>query len=181
MRARIVLLNANGDGKNGIMAATGTAKTTVWRWQARLMEEGVEGLLRDKTRPPAQAVVLSLDEKSQIQALDRPRPGLPLEKGRGPTMTHDYKRHGTTTLFAVLNILDGTVTGRNMQRCRHQEFIRFLNALERDIPAGKVVHVILDNYDAHRHARSAPGLNVTRAGPSTSPRHRIHLILPVPP
>ena len=111
----------------------------------------MEGLLRDKTRPPAQAVVLSLDEKSQIQALDRPRPGLPLEKGRGPTMTHDYKRHGTTTLFAVLNILDGTVTGRNMQRCRHQEFIRFLNALERDIPAGKVVHVILDNYEARKH------------------------------
>ncbi|SEB04111.1 DDE superfamily endonuclease [Rubrimonas cliftonensis] len=95
--------------------------------------------------PPAHAVVLSLDEKSQIQALDRTQPGLLLKKGRGPTMTHDYKRHGTTTLFAALNVLDGTVTGRNMQRHRHQEFIHFLNALERDIPAGKVVHVILDS------------------------------------
>ena len=103
--------------------------------------------------PPAHAVVLSVDEKSQIQALDRTQPGLPMKKGRGATMTHDYKRNGTTTLFAALNVLDGTVTGRNMQRHRHQEFIRFLNALERDIPAGKVVHVILDNYTAHKHEK----------------------------
>jgi transposase len=103
--------------------------------------------------PPAHAVVLSLDEKSQIQALDRTQPGLPLKKGRGATMTHDYKRNGTTTLFAALNVLTGEVFGRNMQRHRHQEFIRFLNALERDIPAGKVVHVILDNYAAHKHAK----------------------------
>ena len=227
-RARIVLLSADGAGTNAIMAATCTAKTTVWRWQARFMEEGVEGLLRDKTRPPGTApvaddraaaivrmtlkpppheathwtaramaktvglaastvqkiwkahglaphrwrafklsndpafaeklhaivglyvappthdVVLSLDEKSQIQALDHTQPGLPLKKGRGPTMTHDYKRNGATTLFAALNVLDGSVMGQNMQRHRHQEFIRFLNALERDIPAGKVVHVILD-------------------------------------
>src|SRR5207344_18891 len=94
--------------------------------------------------PPAHAVVLSVDEKSQIQALDRTQPGLPMKKGRGATMTHDYKRHGTTTLFAALDVLDGTVFGRNMQRHRHQEFIRFLNALEREIPAGKVVHAILD-------------------------------------
>ena len=78
--------------------------------------------------PPAHAIVLSVDEKSQIQALDRTQPGLPLKKGRAGTMTHDYKRHGTTTLFAALNVLDGTVIGRNMQRHRHQEFIRFLNA-----------------------------------------------------
>jgi transposase len=103
--------------------------------------------------PPAHAVVLSVDEKSQIQALDRTQPGLPLKKGRGATMTHDCKRHGTTTLFAALNVLTGEVFGRNMQRHRHQEFIRFLNALERDIPAGKVVHVILDNYAAHKHAK----------------------------
>ncbi|MDB5376250.1 MAG: transposase, partial [Rubritepida sp.] len=76
--------------------------------------------------PPAQAVVLSIDEKSQIQALDRTQPGLPMKKGRAGTMTHDYIRHGTTTLFAALNVLDGTVIGRNMQRHRHQEFIRFL-------------------------------------------------------
>ena len=234
-RARIVLLSAAGVGTTAIMAATGTAKTTVWRWQARFMEEGVDGLLHDKTRPPgtapvpderaaavvamtlkpppheathwtaramakiaglatstvqkiwkahglaphrwrrfklsndpafveklhdvvglyvappAHAVVLSLDEKSQIQALDRTQPGLPLKRGRGASMTHDYKRHGTTTLFAALNVLDGTVLGRNMQRHRHQEFIRFLNALERDIPADKAVHVILDNYAAHKH------------------------------
>lgn len=103
--------------------------------------------------PPAHAVVLSVDEKSQIQALDRIQPGLPMKKGRAGTMTHDYKRHGTTTLFAALNVLDGTVTARNMQRHRHQEFIRFFNALERDIPAGKTVHVILDNYAAHKHAK----------------------------
>ena len=236
-RARIVLLTAEGLGTNAIMAATNKSKTCVWRWQERFMAEGVDGLLRDRTRPPgkppvavdrtaevvrltlapplheathwtlramakavglaastvqgiwkahglaphrwrqfklskdpafaeklhkvvglyvappAHAVVLSIDEKSQIQALDRTQPDLPMKKGRGATMTHDYKRHGTTTLFAALNVLDGTVTGQNMQRHRHQEFIRFLNALERDIPAGKIVHVILDNYAAHKHAK----------------------------
>jgi len=81
--------------------------------------------------PPAHAIVLSVDEKSQIQALDRTQPGLPLKKGRAGTMTHDYVRHGTTTLFAAMNVLDGTVIGRNMQRHRHQEFIRFLNAIDR--------------------------------------------------
>lgn len=103
--------------------------------------------------PPAHAVVLSVDEKSQIQALDRTQPGLPLKRGRGGTLTHDYKRNGTTTLFAALNVLDGSVIGRNMQRHRHQEFIRFLNALEKDIPAGKIVHVVLDNYAAHKHEK----------------------------
>ena len=103
--------------------------------------------------PPAHAVVLSVDEKSQIQALDRTQPGLPLKKGRGPTMTHDYKRNGTTTLFAALNVLDGSVIGQNMQRHRHQEFIGFLNRIEQSIPAGKVVHVILDNYCTHKHSK----------------------------
>ena len=100
--------------------------------------------------PPAHAVVLSVDEKSQIQALDRTQPGLPMKKGRLGTMTHDYKRHGTTTLFAALNVLDGTVIGKNMARHRHQEFIRFLNALEREIPQDKAVHAIVDNYAAHK-------------------------------
>ena len=100
--------------------------------------------------PPAHAVVLSVDEKSQIQALDRTQPGLPMKKGRAGTMTHDYKRHGTTTLFAALNVLDGTVIGQNMQRHRHQEFIRFLNRIEREVPADKAIHVILDNYAAHK-------------------------------
>jgi transposase len=236
-RAAIVLLTADGVGTNAIMRQTGRSKTCVWRWQERFMQEGVEGLLRDKTRPsriapleeavservvaltqtdppgetthwtgammaeaagisvssvqriwrahglqphrvrqfklsndpqfvtklrdvvglyvdpPAHAIVLSVDEKSQIQALDRTQPGLPLKKGRAGTMTHDYKRNGTTTLFAALNVLDGTVIGRNMQRHRHQEFIRFLNAIEAQIPAGKLVHVVLDNYAAHKHPK----------------------------
>jgi hypothetical protein len=103
--------------------------------------------------PPAHAVVLSVDEKSQIQALDRTQPGLPLKKGRAGTMTHDYKRNGTTTLFAAFDVLEGKVIGRCMQRHRHQEFIRFLNAVEREVPAGKTVHAILDNYATHKHPK----------------------------
>ena len=103
--------------------------------------------------PPRHAVVLSVDEKSQIQALDRTQPGLPLKPGKAGTMTHDYIRHGTTTLFAALNVLDGTVLGRCMQRHRHQEFIRFLNTIEAAVPAGKLVHVILDNYGTHKHPK----------------------------
>jgi transposase len=236
-RARIVLLTADGRGTVEIMRRTGKSKTAVWRWQERFVSAGIEGLLRDKTRPsripplgpavanriialtlaeppgetthwtgammaaaagvsvssvqriwrahglqphrvrqfklsndpdfvdklrdvvglyvdpPAHAIVLSVDEKSQIQALDRTQPGLPLKKGRAGTMTHDYKRNGTTTLFAALNVLDGTVMGRNMQRHRHQEFIRFLNAIEAAVPAGKLVHVVLDNYAAHKHPK----------------------------
>jgi transposase len=103
--------------------------------------------------PPAHAVVLSVDEKSQIQALDRTQPGLPMKKGRAGTMTHDYKRHGTTSLFAALNVLDGTVIGRNMQRHRHQEFIRFLNAVEAQVAARKEIHAIVDNYAVHKHPK----------------------------
>jgi transposase len=112
--------------------------------------EDIVGLYMD---PPKHAIVLSLDEKSQIQALDRTQPGLPLKPGKAGTMTHDYKRHGTTTLFAALDVLEGTVISRCMQRHRHQEFIRFLNAVERAVPAGKVVHTILDNYAAHKHPK----------------------------
>jgi transposase len=107
----------------------------------------IVGLYMD---PPAHAIVLSMDEKSQIQALDRTQPGLPLKPGKGGTMTHNYKRHGTTTVFAALNVLDGTVIGRCMQRHRHQEFLRFLNAIEREVPAGKIVHVVLDNVATHK-------------------------------
>jgi transposase len=103
--------------------------------------------------PPAHAIVLSLDEKSQIQALDRTQPGLPMKPGRLGTMTHDYKRHGTTTLFAALNVINGSVIGQCMQRHRHQEFIRFLNAIEAKVPAGKMVHVVLDNYATHKHPK----------------------------
>jgi len=236
-RAAIILSSADGAGTHAIMRRTGKSKTCVWRWQERFMEEGVNGLLRDKTRPsgiaplgsdvgervvaltltdppveathwtaammasvvgisesavrriwrshglqphryrqfklsndpnfvgklrdvvglyvnpPAHAIVLSVDEKSQIQALDRSQPGLPMKKGRLSTMTHDYKRNGTTTLFAALNILDGTVIGRNMQRHRHQEFIRFLNLVNAQVPDDKAVHIILDNYAAHKHPK----------------------------
>ena len=252
-RARIILLTAAGAGTNEIMRQTAKSKTCVWRWQERFMAEGIEGLLRDKTRPsrippldkdvvdrvvaltleeppheathwtgpmmaeaacvsvssvqriwrahglaphrfrhfklsndpdfaaklrdvvglyvdpPAHAIVLSVDEKSRIQALDRTQPGLPLKKGRCGTLTHDYKRHGTTTLFAALNVLDGTVIGRNMQRHRHQEFIRFLNAVEREVPAGKIIHAILDNYAAHKHPK-------VRAWLARHPRWTFHFV-----
>ena len=112
--------------------------------------EDIVGLYID---PPKHAIVLSVDEKSQIQALDRTQPGLPIKPGKAGTMTHDYKRHGTTTLFAALDVLEGTVISRCMQRHRHQEFIRFLNAVERAVPAGKVIHAILDNYAAHKHPK----------------------------
>jgi len=220
-----------------VMRRSGLSKPVVWRWQERFMHEGVDGLLRDKTRPPgkpplpagvvqrvidltlagpppnathwtgrrmakmagislrsvqriweahgltphrmkafklsndvdfaekmldvvglyvdppAHAIVLSVDEKSQIQALDRTQPGLPMKKGRCATMTHDYKRHGTTTLFAALDVLEGKIIGRCMHRHRHQEFIRFLNMIEAEVPAGKLVHVVLDNYATHKHTK----------------------------
>ena len=102
---------------------------------------------------------MSLDEKSQIQALDRTQPGLPMKRGRLGTVTHDYKRNGTTTLFAALNVLGGTVIGRNVQRRRHQEFIRFLSAIGAEVPADKAVHGILDNYAAHKHPKVSAWLN----------------------
>ena len=236
-RARIVLFSAQRLPVLEVARRAGVSRPTVWRWQRRFAEEGVDGLLRDKTRPPgkkplpaatvakvltltcaeppgetthwtgramakavgislravqriweahrlqphrirtfkksndpafaekvedivglyvippAHAVVLSIDEKSQIQALDRTQPGLPLKPGKCGTMTHDYKRHGTTTLFAALNVLDGTVLGRCSQKHRHQEFIRFLNAVERAVPAGKAIHAIADNYATHKHPK----------------------------
>ena len=103
--------------------------------------------------PPDHAIVLSVDEKSQIQALDRTQPGLPMKKGRAGTMTHDYKRHGVTTLFAALDVLQGKVIGQCMKRHRHQEFIRFLNVVDAKVPRRKAVHVIVDNYAAHKHPK----------------------------
>lgn len=100
--------------------------------------------------PPDKALVLSVDEKSQIQALDRTQPGLPMKKGRCQTMTHDYKRHGTTTLFAALNMLDGTVIGDCMPRHRSQEFIRFLKTINRKTPKELDLHLIVDNYGTHK-------------------------------
>jgi transposase len=236
-RARIVLFTADGLGTAEIMRRTGKSKSVVWRWQERFMQAGVDGLLRDKTRPsrkppleqgviarvieltagpppgetthwtaaamakavgisvssvqriwrahglkphqvrqfklsndpafafklkdvvglyvapPDHAVVLSIDEKSQIQALDRTQPGLPMKKGRAGTMTHDYKRHGTTTLFAALDILEGKVTGRCMAHHRHQEFISFLDTIEAKVPKRKPIHAIVDNYATHKHPK----------------------------
>jgi transposase len=233
-RAHIVLLTGDGLGTMEIMRRTGQSKPTVWRWQARYAEAGVDGLLRDKTRPPGRqplapaiirkvvsmttterppeathwsarmmakavgiapssvqkiwrdhglkphlvrhfklsndpdfeaklidvvglylapperALVLSVDEKSQIQALDRTQPGLPLKKGRAGTMTHDYKRHGTTTLFAALNVLSGTVIGRCLPRHRHQEFLRFLETIDEQTQADLDLHLIVDNYATHK-------------------------------
>ena len=103
--------------------------------------------------PPDKALVLCVDEKSQIQALDRTQPGLPMKRGRCGTMTHDYKRNGTTTLFAALNMLDGKVIGDCMPRHRHQEFIRFLQVINVKTPADLDLHLIVDNYGTHKHPR----------------------------
>jgi transposase len=100
--------------------------------------------------PPQKAVVLCLDEKSQIQALDRTQPGLPLKKGRCGTMTHDYKRNGTTTLFAALNPLDGKVIGECHARHRHQEWLKFLRRLDREFPGDQELHLVMDNYGTHK-------------------------------
>src|SRR6266852_3122416 len=133
----------------------------------RHFEEKLTDVVGLYLNPPDKAVVLCMDEKSQIQALDRTQPTLPLKPGRCGTMTHDYKRNGTTTLFAALDVLDGKVIGRCMQRHRHQEFIRFLNAIEAEIPAGKIIHVILDNYGPHKHPK-------TRAWLARHPRFVFH-------
>lgn len=233
-RAEIVLATADGYGTNEIMRRAGTSKPTVWRWQERYLDEGVDGLRRDKTRPsrvpplpretrlrvitktvqetpanathwsralmadaigispssvgriwaeaglkphlthgfkvsndplfeekvtdivglyldpPERAVVLCVDEKSQIQALDRTQPGLPLKKGRAATMTHDYKRHGTTTLFAALDVKSGMVIGECMPRHRAKEFLHFLRSIDRAVKKPRDVHLIVDNYATHK-------------------------------
>jgi transposase len=110
------------------------------RFEEKLVD--VVGLYLD---PPDKAVVLCMDEKSQIQALDRTQPSLPMKKGRAGTMTHDYKRNGTTTLFAALNVLTGVVIGECLPRHRHDEFLRFLKKIDREVPKGLAVHMILDN------------------------------------
>jgi transposase len=101
--------------------------------------------------PPDKAVVLCMDEKSSVQALDRTQASLPMKKGRAGTMTHDYKRHGTTTLFAALNVLTGVVIGRCLPRHRHGEFLEFLRLVDREVPKRLQIHMILDNYGTHTH------------------------------
>jgi transposase len=124
----------------------------------------VVGLYLD---PPDKALVFSVDEKSQIQALDRTQPGLPIKKGRCGTMTHDYKRHGTTTLFAALNVATGEVIGQCMQRHRHQEWLRFLRTIDRNTPKSLDLHLIVDNYATHKHA-------AVKAWLAKHPRFHIH-------
>lgn len=112
--------------------------------------EDVVGLYLDC---PEHALVLCCDEKSQVQALDRTQPGLPLQKGRAGTMTHDYVRHGTTTLFAALNVADGTLIGQCQERHRHQEWLKFLQLIDAQTPADRDLHLILDNYATHKHPK----------------------------
>ena len=117
--------------------------------------------------PPDKALVLCVDEKSQIQALERTQPGLPLKPGRCGTFTHDYQRHGTTTLFAALNVLEGKVIGDCMLRHRHQEFIRFLKIIDAQTEAGLPLHLIIDNYGTHKHPR-------VKAWARRHPRFHLH-------
>jgi transposase len=119
--------------------------------------------------PPVNAVVFSFDEKSQMQALDRTQPGLPLKKGRAGTMTHDYKRHGITTLFAALNVITGQVIHECMPRHRHQEFLKFVRKVERSVEPGLEMHVILDNYATHKHPE-------VRAWLKRNPRVHFHFV-----
>jgi len=113
--------------------------------------EKLEDIVGLYMSPPEHALVLCCDEKSQVQALDRTQPGLPLKKGRAETMTHDYKRNGTTTLFAALNILDGQVIGQCQQRHTHAEWLKFLKKIDRETPKDKALHLIADNYATHKH------------------------------
>ena len=113
--------------------------------------EKLEDIVGLYMAPPEHALVLCCDEKSQVQALDRTQPGLPLKKGRAATMTHDYKRNGTTTLFAALNVLDGQVIGQCQQRHTHAEWLKFLKKIDRETPKDKTLHLVADNYATHKH------------------------------
>ena len=148
--------------------ATGVSPATVQRiWSARGLkphlvttfklsndarfEEKLVDVVGLYLNPPDHAVVLCMDEKSSVQALDRTQASLPMKKGRAGTMTHDYKRHGTTTLFAALNVLTGVVIGECLPRHRHGEFLTFLRKIDREVPKGLQIHMILDNYGTHGH------------------------------
>jgi len=129
--------------------------------------EKLEDIVGLYMSPPEHALVLCCDEKSQVQALDRTQPGLPLKKGRAQTMTHDYKRHGTTTLFAALNVLDGQVIGQCQQRHTHAEWLKFLRKIDRETPKDKTLHLIADNYATHKHP-------VVQAWLAKHPRFNMH-------
>ena len=115
--------------------------------------EKLEDIVGLYMSPPEHALVLCCDEKSQVQALDRTQPGLPLKKGRAQTMTHDYKRHGTTTLFAALNVLNGQVIGQCQQRHTHVQWLKFLRQIDKETPQDKTLHLIADNYATHKHPK----------------------------
>lgn len=134
----------------------------------RHFTEKLEDIVGLYLNPPEHALVLCCDEKSQIQALDRTQPGLPLKKGRCQTMTHDYKRNGVTTLFAAMNILDGSVIGQCMEKHRHQEWLRFLRQIDRNIPKDKELHLIADNMLPTSTRKSKRGLPSTRDSTCTS-------------
>lgn len=161
--------NATHWSTRTMAAATGLSDSSVLRiWHAHglkphlldtfkvsrdpLFTEKLETIVGLYLNPPEHAIVLCADEKSQIQALDRTQPGLPLKRGRGQTMTHDYKRNGTATLFAALNTLDGTVIGMCQERHRHQEWLKFLKVLDKVTPPDKQLYLIVDNYATHKHA-----------------------------
>ncbi len=129
--------------------------------------EKLEDIVGLYMSPPEHALVLCCDEKSQVQALDRAQPGLPMKKGRAQTMTDDYKRNGTTTLFAVLNVLDGTVIGHCQQRHTQAEWLKFLRKIDRETPKAKALHLIAGNYAAHKH----PAMQAWRA---KHPRFNMH-------
>ena len=129
--------------------------------------EKLEDVVALYLSPPEHALVLCCDEKSQIQALDRTQPGLPMKKGRAASMTHDYKRHGTTTLFAAMSTLDGHIISRCEQRHRHTEWLAFLRQIERETPRDKTLHLICDNYATHKHP-------VVQAWLEKHPRFHMH-------
>jgi hypothetical protein len=148
----------------------------------RHFEEKLVDVVGLYLNPPDQAVVLCMDEKSQIQALDRTQPSLPLKKGRAGTMTHDYKRHGTTTLFAALNVLTGVVIGRCLPRHRNTEFLKFLRVIDREVPTGLQIHMICDTHKVGRppkaprpghEKRSQASRDLVR-GQSSSPDRERH-------
>ena len=116
-------------------------------------EEKLQDVVALYLNPPDNAAVFSFDEKSSVQALDRTQPGLPLKPGRAGTMTHDHKRHGTTSLFVAMDVASGEVIGETYRRHRHQELLRFLRKVEKEVPEGREIHLILDNYSTHKHRK----------------------------
>src|SRR2546426_802306 len=153
LRARICLLAHEGLSNRRIARDLKTTRPTVLLWRHKQFVEKLTDVVGLYLNPPDKALVLCVDEKSQIQALDRTQPGLPMKKGRCGTMTHDYVRHGTTTLFAALNVLDGTVIGSCFERHRHEEFLKFLRQVDRDTSEGMDLHLIVDNYSTHKHPK----------------------------